>query len=145
MRSLGPIVFADIARKIIEPNSELNLSDPLVIRTIIEGVLFASGIVLQPTVVEAAATIIAEGNQRIDALPRGANVAYLESVGRIQTAAQGVVAHDLQELASGRSDAATILAANTGTAMEARIAETAIGPALVPRVQISDALIGERE
>ena len=69
-----------------------------------------------------AATVIATGNQRIDAaVSQPTEISIPESVARVQQVALGKTTQDFKEVGAGETAISKLVADNTGTALDSRI------------------------
>ncbi|MEM9217104.1 MAG: DUF4347 domain-containing protein [Cyanobacteria bacterium P01_F01_bin.150] len=105
----------------IATSGTLDLSDPVQVQALISTLApdFATPLV------EGAAVIIAEGNERIKAIATDATLDSVEKskeIARLQQIAQGAIQEALAELGSGVGDVATVVTENTGVALTAQIA-----------------------
>ena len=92
---LAAVIMDNLADKIAESGSYLDLTIEPVVESILQGVLNETGVTLPDDVVSAAAEVIAAGNQLVDAVPITDGTAFLEAVARIQVVAQGTAADAL--------------------------------------------------
>lgn len=138
---VAQLVFDDIAAKIAAPDSSLDLSNSLVVQSVIDGTLVRTGLVLDPAIASGAAQVIAAGNEEVDQVPIKGDEAFLAAVRKTQAAAQGPVATQLADLAAGQAGIDNVVAANTGTALERQIANAALGTVVPVTAAIYDATV----
>ena len=117
---LGDSAFADLAAKIADEDSSLDLANPILVSSIIEGMLYRSGLSLSADQIAGAGQAIAAVNLLIQNVPNTANTAYLENVARIQKVAQGDLATALGGVGGGSTAIATVVADFTGAAQRPR-------------------------
>jgi hypothetical protein len=139
------LVVADIAGKIVEPESAFDLSNAVLLETVIYGVLEQTGLEFDASIVSGAATVIAAGNQHIDAIPLSADTEFLAQVAQTQVVAQGSVAKQLAYVAQGQANIDDVIESNTGVALELQIAAAVVGNVVVPELVVSDARIVEND
>jgi hypothetical protein len=135
---VGNAVIAGLARAIGDPGSTLDLNDGTALGAIIQSTLDSSGAALDPSVVAAAANIIAFGNQQIDAVTPSIDATYMNSVVRVQVIAQGPTAKQLADLAAGITDISTVTQNNTGAAFQNAVANAQTGNVVPPVLAIFD-------
>jgi hypothetical protein len=149
---VADIVMADMAAKIAEPGSALDLSMPLVVQSVIEGALASTGVSLDTSldshaaVLQGAATVIAAGNQFIDdelAVADGPDL--LARIAQKQSVAQGNAAAQLAEAANGVTSIDVVVTNNTGEELESQIVAASIGSVIPVSLSISDANIVEND
>ncbi len=128
---LQSAIYADLAAKIAEAGSTLDLATPGVVESVIQGASFRTGTPLDPAAIQGAAEVIAAGNRQIDAVATTAGEAFLDAMSRAQIVAQGAVAARLEDLGAGRASVADVLASGSGQALADQIAATAASE-LVP-------------
>jgi hypothetical protein len=137
------LVMADIASKIAAEDSALELSNALVVQTVLEGTLARGGLALDTAVVAGAAEVIAATNQRIDAIPLSNDEGFLTDVAKTQAVAQGPVATQMAAVARGEATIEDVMEDNTGAALESQIAAAEVGNVVPVTVVVSDATIVE--
>lgn len=141
--TLEEVAFTDMASKIVDPDSLLRLTNETVVRSVVQGVLHAVGLTAGEPLIAGGAAVISEGNQRLAALPRTADVAFLTSVAQVKSVARGDAARDLLLAAVGQLPIATVVSQYTGQALTDRIAAAQVGNALAPELWVSDARVVE--
>ncbi|WP_442506611.1 Calx-beta domain-containing protein [Novipirellula sp. SH528] len=140
---VGNLVFADIAARIAEPGSQLDLSSAPIVKTIISSVIFDAGLTAANDIKTGASQIIAEGNQHIDAIPLQANPGYLTAIARVQTTIQGEASQRLKSVAMGQSTIAAAVQDYTATALTTRIDTAITGNVVTPLLYIDDVVRNE--
>jgi hypothetical protein len=131
-------VISSLAAAIADPGSTLDLDDSTALGAVIQNTLDQSGAALDPSVVAAAANIIAYGNQQIDAIPLSIDATYMTAVVQVQVVAQGTTAPQLADLAAGSTDSNTVTLNNTGTAFQNLVANAQTGNVVPPVLAIYD-------
>ncbi len=131
------LVWADIADKLAAPDAFLDLTDPLTVDNVIQGVAFATGFDLGDEVSLGAANVIAEGNLAISVLPVTPGIDYLKAVTRIKSVAQTVVADALQGVTAGTNNIAAVETAFTGVNLQALHDGATIGNVVPPDLTVS--------
>src|SRR5262249_53706751 len=131
-------VISSLAAAIAAPGSTLDLNDSTALGTIIQSTLDNSGASLDPSVVAAAANIIAFGTQQIDAIPLSIDAVYMKSVVQVQVVAQGTTAQQLANLATGNANLNTVVQNNTGTAFQNLVANAPTDDVVPPVLAIYD-------
>jgi len=151
---LGTNVFVVIAEILGETGgAPLDLSDPDLIREIINRTASSAGITIDSSTVSTASTVIAGVTQRIDDLDTEDGIMpYLNRLLQIQKVAQGSIAPDLARLAAGQVSLATFSNNYTGNALTSRIDAATygelnvIGPVIAITPIISQAVgVGQPE
>ena len=140
----GRLVVADIAGKIVEPESAFDLSNAVLLETVVDGDWEQTGLEFDALIVSGAATAIAAGNQHIDAIPLSADTEFLAQTAQTQVVAQGSVAKQLAYVAQGQANIDDVIESNTGVALELQIAAAVVGNVVVPELVVSDADRRER-
>lgn len=140
---VGGLIFADIAAKISDAGSLLDLTIPGNVNSLVEGTLFATGLSLGGATVDGVSQIIGESNARIRSVPVNASAACLKDVARIQTIMQGAFADDMQSFASSGAMIADIVAEYTGSLMGGKIAASTPGNVVTPLLFIDDVVRNE--
>ncbi|MDP6721373.1 MAG: Calx-beta domain-containing protein, partial [Pirellulaceae bacterium] len=141
---LVDLAYSDLAEKILVAESSFDPAEASNIESLLLGISFATGIELDSRVIADAATVIAAGNAAIDAVPLTTDLAYLQSIVRIERVAQGNVAPDLRNAgASGSSG--TLVADYTGANLDALIVGAMIGNVVPPAIVITDVAQSEND
>ncbi|MAT15729.1 MAG: hypothetical protein CMJ46_10735, partial [Planctomyces sp.] len=98
----GRLIYAEIAALLSDPGALLDLTEPVVIDSILRGAISRSGAQL-PTGDELSTTVdvIVAINQQLAGVPVEGTRAYLESIAQIQVVANGQAPNDLAQLAAG--------------------------------------------
>ena len=140
----GRLVFAEMASLLAEPGALLDLTEPVVIDSILRGAIARSGAML-PTGDELSTTVdaIVAINEEIAAVPVEGSRAFLESVAQIQVVANAQLPNDLVLLADGTLSSTTIQSTYLGAGLQQQIANSEIQNVVVPYVITSDAQIIE--
>ncbi len=141
--ALEAVVFADLAGKIREPGSALDLRNPFVLRSVLDGTLTATGVVASEALLDGAAEVIAAGNQQLASIPLAGDRSYLEAISKVKKLAQGEIATQLLLASVGQQEMATVVSMSTGSELERRIAETEIGNVVAPELWIGDSRVVE--
>jgi hypothetical protein len=136
--AVGNNVITSMACAIAAPGATLDLNDSTALGTIIQSTLDSSGAALDPSIVAAAANIIAFGNQQIDAISPSIDATYMKSVVQVQVIAQGTTANQLADLAAGNTDITTVTQNNTGTVFQNLAASAQTGDVVPPVLAIYD-------
>ena len=151
---LGTNVFIVIAELLDETGgAPLDLSDPDLVREIINRTASSAGIAIDSSTVSTAATVIAGVTQRIDDLEiDNGTLPYLNRLLQIQKVAQGSIAPDLARLAAGEISLAAFANNYTGDALTNRFNAATygelnvIGPVIAITPIISQAVgVGQPE
>jgi len=111
----------DALSEAIATSGTLDLSDPAQVQALIS--TLAPG--FEIALVEGAAAIIAEGNERIQAIALDDTLDSVEkskAIAQVQQIAQGAIQEALSDLGSGVGDVATVVNENTEAALTAQIA-----------------------
>jgi len=133
---LGELVFLDMADKIRDPQSLLDLTSATVMDSIIRGVAFQTGLTLTDSAIEMAVTTITAANAEVDAIDvTGSDV--LAQRAKVEIVAIGQLAPALAEFSEGDTNAADVLDEFTGTKLQQRIAAASPGIITPPRVAIT--------
>ncbi|MGE3818629.1 MAG: Calx-beta domain-containing protein [Isosphaeraceae bacterium] len=135
---LARVAYDDLAAKIVEEGSILDLSEAAVAEALIQGVLYETGIILDPAIVEGAAKVVAEGNKRINAVEKTPDESFLKTMSKVQKVAQVGVSKQLADLGAGLVDVADVLASSTGQALTDLIAATPANDVVPSTILISD-------
>ena len=115
----------------IQPGVTLDVSDPQVLETIIKDAAGATqqddaniDLVRVEAIANQVAQVMAESNQQIDAaVASGASGTSLTaSIANVQKVTLDGVVQDLEDAAQGTKEIAQVVAENTGSALEAKIA-----------------------
>jgi PKD repeat protein len=138
---VASLVVDDIAEKIADPDSSLDLGRADVVQTVIEGALVRSGLALDPAITSGAAQVIASANRQIDEIPVVGNYQFLTQVMKTQVVAQGPAASQLADAAKGQADINDAMANYTGDALVARITNAEVLTVLPVTVAISDSSV----
>ncbi|QDV68641.1 Serine-aspartate repeat-containing protein D precursor [Rosistilla carotiformis] len=135
---LVDLAYAEIALRIQDAGSEIDLANESTVRSLLEGIGFRTGITLSADVIDGAASLIARGNLKIRDLPVATDAAFVEDIVRVEAWMQGALATDLQAVAGGSTDIATVLAAYAGAALDTAVANTPVGDIEVPVIFVND-------
>ena len=130
--------FQDMAAKLLEEGSSLNVAMPSVVESIISGTLLRTAATLDSEVISGAASVIAATNSEIAALNVRDPEAYLRRVTKTQVASQGEVADALAAVGAGEQSILTAEAQYTGEALQNVIAAAKVQNTLPPVIVISD-------
>ena len=130
--------FQDMAAKLLEEGSSLNLTMESVIGPIINGTLLRTATSLDSEIVSGAASVIAAANSEIDGLNVFDPEAYLRRVTQMQVAAQGAIADALAAVVAGEQSIQTAQADYTGESLQNVIAAAEAQDILPPVIVISD-------
>ncbi|MEQ1831194.1 MAG: Calx-beta domain-containing protein, partial [Pirellula sp.] len=141
--ALANLVASEIAYKMLEPDSNVDLSNTAVIESILNAVIQQTGLIVNFSVVAGAAEIMAASNQAIDAVPVTVDEPYLSEVARVQKVSQTSTLTHLVQVAQGTASIATVVAANTGTALTNQVSLATVGDIVPPVAGITDARIVE--
>ncbi len=133
-------VVADMVAKIVDADSQLDLSEEFVIQSVLEAAIERLGLSSTLADIEGTAKIVAAGNESIVGIPLSADAEFLSQIARVQTVAQSVAATRLSEVAAGNAPIADAITEFTGAALDDKIAAAVIGDPLPPTLVISDAL-----
>ncbi|MEZ6121983.1 MAG: Calx-beta domain-containing protein [Planctomycetaceae bacterium] len=133
---LGELVFMDMADKIRDEGSLLDLSSASVVESIIRGVVFQTGLVPAESNIVAAVAVISDINARIGAIPEAAADALTQRA-KLEIVSLGHLSPALAELSAGNLTAADAIQDFSGTPLEQRIAGAAPGIITPPRVGIT--------
>jgi Ca2+-binding RTX toxin-like protein len=118
---IGALVISAVANQI--KSGTLDLSNSTQVQAIIESATSQLQVPQVSSIAEEAASIIAEGNQRIGAIAQS-NSSPLDAareIARIQKVAQGEVAQDLLQVAAGNKTIQSALSENTGASLTTQI------------------------
>src|SRR5205807_7698768 len=88
---------------------------------VLQSVLTGAGLSIDPAAVSGAASLIAEVNQHIDAIPATNDAGFLVQVVQAQVVAEGIVAPQLAQVAAGQANIDTVVQNNSGTALQSEI------------------------
>lgn len=135
---LASAVMSNLAAKITEPDSYLDLSNSTVVESVIQGVLNETGVVMTPEAVSGAAAVVAEGNQQIDLVPISGDATFLGRIAQIQIVAEGTVTQQLHAVAAGTLTLDEFIQNNTGRALLDQISTAVIGDVLPTGIIIAD-------
>ncbi|MCA9111792.1 MAG: hypothetical protein KDA52_17700, partial [Planctomycetaceae bacterium] len=140
----GRLVFVEMASLLTEPDALLDLTEPVVIDSILRGAIARSGATLPAgDELSTAVDVIVAINEQFAAIPVEGTREYLESVAHIQVVANGQSPADLILLANGTVSSATIQSTYLGAGLEQQIANSEILNVVVPYVLTSNAQIIE--
>ncbi|MEZ6054477.1 MAG: Calx-beta domain-containing protein [Planctomycetaceae bacterium] len=140
----GRLVFAEMAALLTEPDALLDLTEPVVIDSILRGAIARSGATLPAgDELSTAVDVIVAINEQFAAIPVEGTREYLESVAHIQVVANGQSPADLILLANGTVSSATIQSTYLGAGLQQQIANSEILNVVVPYVLTSNAQIIE--
>lgn len=129
MKELSTSGFAVLAEVVGESTgAPLDLSDPLVVREILDRTAALAGLTLDDVLAETAVAVMADLSQRIDDLPLDGIQSYLNGLLQIQTVGQGAIAPDLARLAANEITPTLFAELYSGAALTTRINEASYGP-----------------
>ena len=143
LRQTTDLVVADLAAMIVAPGSILDLSSTTFMESLVNGVLYGTGLEADAGVVASAASVMAASNQYIDALPEGGDIEYFGHVVQLQTLAQGEIAQQLVQVGNGSADIGVLIDDYTGATLDDRVATANIGNLFVPLLAVTDARVLE--
>ncbi len=136
-------VVSDMAGKITNLDSELDLTIAEVVEAVLFGAAQRLGLSTSDELQTGAATVIAAGNQHIaDILPEN-TADYLEQIVRVQVVAQNDVAQSLGQAARGNSDISVVVQQNTGDALTTKLSNAVVGTIFPAQLAISDEAVLE--
>jgi len=145
--TIGNVMLADLASKIVTDNSLLDLAHPAVVQSVVEGTLTRLG--FDPTasvpgqtftyrdLAVGAATVLSETNQISKEIPYAGDAGYLSQVVQVQIAALTGAAEDMKSAAAGTMAIANAVTANTGTALATQIDDAESGTIAPPLLSIT--------
>jgi hypothetical protein len=120
-----------LAGLIAQATGPLDFGNAATITALIQSVETSTGQTLDPNLVAGASTVIADVNQEIEGIPQTADLAFIRKVAQVSIVAQTQVAGDLAKAAAGQTSIDTVLANDTGAALESAIAATPTPPTVV--------------
>ena len=91
--------------------------------------------------ITAVATVVAEGNRRVAAVPKVANGDYLQQIKSVQVVGLTETALDIEQAGAGTLTPADLVTRNTGAPLDEMIQVAKPGSIEVPEVSIDDALL----
>ncbi len=137
LAALADAAIEDIAWKIAPANSSLTLDNRSVVKSILQGVSIRTGITLTTDVLNAATTAITKANALIETIPVKGTRAYLDSVVKVQTVAQGALAQFLVQL--GSADLSIVQFQNATNDLEGQVANAQAYNVLPVYLMVTDA------
>jgi hypothetical protein len=140
---LANLVSRDIADKILEAESLLDLGNATIVGSILDSVINQTSLVVDDATLAGVAEVIAAGNQYIDDLPVTIDAAYLVAVAKAQRVAQLNTLGLLKQLAEGQTDIASVVASQTEASLVSQIDAMAVGEIVPPVVGVTDARVVE--
>jgi hypothetical protein len=136
-------LMEDIAERVGASTGMLTLEDAATVGLIATRSAEQLGITLDATLQSAAVDVIAAGNLRIAQIEPTPGLSFLNELARVQQVVRSETAADLADAAAGVITLDTLVARNTGEALEGLIIKASVGNVLPPRIAISDATIVE--
>ena len=141
LEHLARLVFDDLADKISAPNSSLDLTNALVVQSVLEGVAIRSGVVIEEAIAGAVAEILARCHEAVDQITPEGSETYLNSVVQSHTFVQSELVAEITNLVLGDMTIAEFLDANSN--VEARISGSATFDILPVYLVVGDASMAE--
>lgn len=135
---LTDLAMANLAASIVEPDALLDLSEPAVVESVLNGLLATSGTTLDPAIVTGAANVIAAANQHLDGLTLSANEQYLTEVVQTKVVTQATTAVQLGLVAAGQASIDAVVRDFTGAALAIRIDAAPVGTIVPPALAITN-------
>ena len=137
---VGGMAYGQLASMIADTGTAVDLSNPSEDTQLIQGVAGAAGAVLSPGTVTGAAELVADVNQQIDQIPASSDQNYVAQVMQAQVVAQGTIAPQLDQVAASTDPTAidTLVASQSGSALQAEISSALIGDVTPPALSIND-------
>ena len=111
---LVDLAYAGLVAKIVDPQSSFDLTEPVLLEGMVQGVLWQTGLELDTAVVSGAASVMAAANQRIEAIPVTPDVSFLTQIAQTQVVAQGAAATQLGAVAAGTANVEEVVQSYTG-------------------------------
>jgi fibronectin-binding autotransporter adhesin len=146
---LADAVYAEVAHRLAEEGSELNLSVRAVVADLIGGVSVRTGVLLDAdpaihtAIAEGAAEVIVAGNQRMDAISNTGDVAFLNSLFKIKKVMQADAAPALQTVTAGTETLANVVSNFTGSNLDSRVGAVTLGQLIPPALFINHGRVVE--
>ncbi|MCP4859521.1 MAG: PKD domain-containing protein [Fuerstiella sp.] len=138
-------VFRDIADKISDAESSLDLAQPSIINSILHGATIRTATSVASTDADAVADVIAAGNRHIATINADNPFEYLEKAVQVQVVAQGTASVDLAAMARGELTSTQVQSTYTGTSLQALIENATTEDVLPTVVGVSDVIVLESD
>ena len=135
---LVDLAYAEIASRITDAESTMDLSDAATVASLLEGIAFRTGITLSTDIVDGAGTLIADGNLAIRDLAVTTDLAFVQQIVRIEAVMQGIISDDLAAVAAGTKTIADVLTTYAGAALNTAIDAATIGDVIKPAIVVND-------
>jgi hypothetical protein len=136
-------IVSNMSNAIVEPGSELNLSDPFVVETVLRGSASRLGVALSDDVFSGAAQVIAAGNQAIESIDSVDLEGVMNAISKAKVVARTNVTTQLASVGAGTLDINTVVQNNTAAALQGEIAAAVAGDLTPPVLSVSDARVVE--
>lgn len=123
-QQLARLVFADLADKISSSGSSVNLTSPLVIKSLIQGVSVRTGIVVDTNVAQAVAETLGRSNAIIDTETPVGSTQFLDEVVEAHQFVQSELTDEIADLVRGNLSIEDFNSNNSDLESRIRAAET---------------------
>ncbi|MGE0758199.1 MAG: hypothetical protein AB7O38_14315 [Pirellulaceae bacterium] len=131
--------FDALAARILAPETALDLADSGSIAELIAAAADRAGTVIGEPERIAAATVIAETNQRIADVELTADLGFLQRIKSVAVVALGPMALDVEAVGAGALPADQLVQRHTGLPLDQQIESAVVGTIRVPYASITDA------
>ncbi|MEZ6034468.1 MAG: Ig-like domain-containing protein [Planctomycetaceae bacterium] len=143
VQQLADVVISDIAGKITEPGTSINVRQMLVVKNIMDGVAVRTGIQIDSDIRTSVARALANVNAQTEQLEATGSSSYLEHVVRLQQTAQTSLVDRIQQLQRGELSTSDFDQLATESALAAEAAVAVIGNVTPVYLAVFDAAINE--
>ncbi len=139
--ALEGLVYRDLASKILEPASILDLDRPQVVETVIRGALVSVGLDLSDSVIEAAGQVISLGNRHLSGASEASTIEQLKHYSKFKKLTQEIVAKDLLDMVAGQISTTDLLNKYTEVTVDGLAEAMQVVNPIAPELRISDAKV----
>ena len=143
VQQLADVVISDIAGKITESGTSINVRQMLVVKNIIDGVAVRTGIQIDAGIRTSVARALANVNAQTEQLEPTGSSGYLEHVVRLQQTAQTSLVDRIQQLQRGELSTSDFDQLATDSALATESAVAVIGNVTPVYLAVFDAAINE--